>query len=57
MLDPAEWEDMIAAVRKVRSLPFIDAQSVALMGGSHGAHSEEDGRRDGNATWLPIGLD
>jgi dipeptidyl aminopeptidase/acylaminoacyl peptidase len=38
VLDPIEWEDTANAIKKVRSLPYIDPKRVALMGGSHGAN-------------------
>ncbi len=61
MLDPREWDDTIAAIRRVRSAPFIDATRVALLGGSHGANvsARLASRVDASCAVLcaPAGLD
>jgi dipeptidyl aminopeptidase/acylaminoacyl peptidase len=37
-LPPIEWNDTVAAIDAVRSLPFIDGKRVAVIGGSHGGY-------------------
>jgi dipeptidyl aminopeptidase/acylaminoacyl peptidase len=37
-LPPIEWNDTLAAIEAVRSLPFIDRKRVAVIGGSHGGY-------------------
>ncbi|MCX7014993.1 MAG: alpha/beta fold hydrolase [Candidatus Sumerlaeota bacterium] len=37
-LPPIEWNDTLAAIGAVRSLPFVDGKRVAVMGGSHGGY-------------------
>jgi acetyl esterase/lipase len=60
-LDPVEWDDTIAAIRKVRGMPSIDPQRVALLGGSHGANvlARVAARTDASAAVLcaPAALD
>jgi dipeptidyl aminopeptidase/acylaminoacyl peptidase len=37
-LPPIEWNDTVAAIEAVRSLPYLDGKRVAVIGGSHGGY-------------------
>jgi dipeptidyl aminopeptidase/acylaminoacyl peptidase len=37
-LPPIEWNDTVAAIEAVRTLPYVDGKRVAVIGGSHGGH-------------------
>jgi dipeptidyl aminopeptidase/acylaminoacyl peptidase len=37
-LNPIQYSDAVAGIEAARQLPFVDADRLAVMGGSHGAH-------------------